>query len=697
MNDPALRALIEQAVAHHRAGRLDQAGQLYDQVLARNPDELNAIYLGGVLLHQTGRHEAAIERITRAIEAKPRVPAFHNNLGEALRALGRQAEAQDAYDRALALDANFLEAIVNRAVLAGQRGEYETAEAELRRALALAPGAAEIHNNLAVVLRARDDRPGAEAAWRKALALKPDYLDAQLNLGASLLARRESEALALFESARRTAPESIDAAIGLARTYSLLDRLDEAEALLQEALHRKPDNVYALGEYAGLLTRLDRMGEAVAILERAADAIRPTDPDGAMALEQQRLMNLLYLSQTDTAALRGEYRKWNERYLAPLAVHHRPHRNERSADRRLKLAYISGDFREHVIGLYYIRGVLRAHDRAAFHVTLYSTAPRADTVTRQLQLRADSWRNVRDLTSEALANLIREDGIDILVDLAGHSAENALATFGFKPAPVQVTWLGYPGTTGVDAIDWRISDPVCDPPEEDMLSAERVWRLPGFHCYAPMRPSPAVSALPAASGQGFTFGSFNNLVKISDQAAALFAQALAAVPGSRLVLKGGHQTNAAARARIAARIAVHGVDPARITVLATMPNPEDALAAYQNIDLALDTYPYSGTTTTLEALWMGVPVVTLLGDRHAARVSASLMTQAGLPEFVARTPDEFVAIAARWAAQPAELGALRMKLRQRLEESRLMDYPGFTHELESAYRGMWRDWVARGG
>jgi predicted O-linked N-acetylglucosamine transferase (SPINDLY family) len=696
MND-ARRAALQQALAHHQAGRFKEAEALYDAILAEQPDEMNAIYLGGVLLHQTGRHEAAIARIERAIAAKPEMPAFHNNLGEALRALGRQREAQTAYDRALALDANFLEAIVNRAVLAGQRGEYERAEAELRRALALAPGRAEIHNNLAVVLRARDDRAAAEAQWRTAIDLKPDYLDALLNLGASHLARLDGGALAIFERAQELAPDSIDAAVGLARTYRLLDRTDRAEEILKQALERKPDSTYALAEYAGLMMRLDRLGEAAAILERTADSIRADDPAGAMALEQQRLMGMLYLSEVDAATMRAEYARWNERYAAPLARQRRSHGNDRDPARRLRLGYVSGDFKEQVVSLYYFRGVMRAHDRRQFEVTLYANLARADAITRQLQLRADRWRDIRNLTSEAQANLIREDAIDVLVDLSGHSADNCLTAFAYRPAPVQVSWLGYPGTTGVAAIDWRISDAICDPPEEDALSAERVWRLPGFHCFAPLRAAPSVAALPSADRRPFTFASFNNLMKVSNAAAGLFASALAAVPGSRLLLRGGLKTDDSTRARITARIAAHGVDATRVSVLQTTAEPEDALATYGEIDLALDTFPYSGTTTTLDALWMGVPVVTLAGDRHSARVSASLMSQIGLPEFVARTPDEFVAIAAAWATRKTELAALRASLRARLQESRLLDFQRFTRELEDAYRGMWREWVARGG
>jgi predicted O-linked N-acetylglucosamine transferase (SPINDLY family) len=325
---------------------------------------------------------------------------------------------------------------------------------------------------------------------------------------------------------------------------------------------------------------------------------------------------------------------------------------------------------------------------------LYANVARPDAMSRRLQAHA-RWQPIVGEPADAVAARIRGDAIDVLLDLGGQTSSSLLLILARRPAPVQATWLGYAGTTGMDAIDWRISDAVCDPPEDDALSSERVMRLAGFHCFAPPPDAPAVAALPSAATGGVTFGSFNNIIKLSDPCVALYARVLAAVPDARLLLKSSTALDETLLRHHVARFAARGIAAERVAVSPWIPGAASHLARYDAIDIALDAVPYCGTTTTCEALWMGVPVVTLAGDRHAARVGASLLGQVGLDDFVARTPDDFVAIATGWASRPADLARLREGLRPRVAASPLCDAPAFARRFETALRAMWHDWLRK--
>jgi predicted O-linked N-acetylglucosamine transferase (SPINDLY family) len=382
-----------------------------------------------------------------------------------------------------------------------------------------------------------------------------------------------------------------------------------------------------------------------------------------------------------------------KRWEAPLATLVQPHPHDRSPERRLKIGYVSSDFRQHSVA-WFIEPVLAHHDRERFEIFCYANLFQEDAVTERLKAHADHWRKIYGLPDELAAQQIRADQIDILVDLNGHTAENRLLVFARKPAPVQVTWLGYPNTTGLSAMDYRLTDGFADPVGmTEPFHSETLIRLPEcFSCYQPPRDAPAVSELPAKEKGYITFGSFNKLTKVTPEVMATWARILQAVPGSRLALQSAGLGEDAMQQMVREAFAGLGITPERLELHGHDRSQKTHLERYRNIDIGLDPFPYNGTTTTCDALWMGVPVVTLAGKVHAGRVGVSQMSNLGLTELIGQTPEEYVAIATRLATDRERLGALRKELRSRMTASPLMDAPRFTTNLEQAYRGMWKDW-----
>jgi len=366
----------------------------------------------------------------------------------------------------------------------------------------------------------------------------------------------------------------------------------------------------------------------------------------------------------------------------------------RDPERRLRIGYVSGDFRDHSVSLF-IEPILAWHARGAFEVVCYSNLSRPDEVTQRLRTYAAHWREVHALGDEALANLIREDAIDILVDLSGHSANNRLLAFGRKPAPVQVTYLGYPGTTGLAAMDYRLTDTVVDPAGDgDRWYSERLIRLPDtMWCYRPHEALSEVMPAPALSKGYVTFGSLNHCAKLNPQLFALWARLLARLPESRLIVTSIPAGNA--QASLKACFAAAGVDPGRLEIRDRVPRDQFNALVLQ-IDIALDSFPYGGTTTTCDALWKCIPVVSLSGDTTASRSGASLLNAVGLGELVAPTAEAYLEIAAGLARDPRRLADMRLALHERIRRSSLVDAERFTRNLENAYREMWRLWCSAG-
>lgn len=745
--------LLAAAVAHHQAGRLDQAAALYDSILASSPDHAEALHNSALIALRRGETDIAIKRLRRAVEAAPRRAVAHNDLGAALRIAGRLPEAAAALEKAVTVDAGYADAWNNLGVVRRAIGDYPAARTALERAAALKPGFAPTHNALGSVLKALGDSVSARAAFDRAIALKPDYAEALTNLGLALLDEgqateavaplakaaelmptrgevwhnlglaqrgcgRSADAAATFRRAVAAAPELAQAWDALGSTLAKMDDHAGATAAFERAAALEPHTVSILSNYGLSLSKVGRDAEALKVLERAAtmdphngevlfnrgivrqqlgdfgggaadwQAAIAADPENRDA-RSNLIFSMQYGDDVSGAALFAAAREYDR-------IHGHPKErftawpNARDPERRLRIAYLSPDFRDHSVA-HYVEPLFAAHDRAAIELFAYAQVGRPDNVTRRLQSLVENWRFIGGVDALTVAHRIRADAIDILVDLAGHSANNRLAVFALRPAPVQATWLGFPGTTGLDAIDYRITDEVADPPGAEADSSETIVRLPrGFHCWRP--PASDIPVLSSRESPAPAFGSFNNVQKLSATTIALWSRILRDIPDARLVLKSHWLSRPGAADRIRRGFASHGVASERLDLAGFIPNAADHLAAYREIDVALDPFPYNGTTTTLEALWMGVPVVTLRGTRHAARVGASLLSQLGAGEWIADEQDAYAATATALIRDRAALVAIRKGLRARLTASAVCDCAGFARAIESAYRTMWRRW-----
>ena len=407
----------------------------------------------------------------------------------------------------------------------------------------------------------------------------------------------------------------------------------------------------------------------------------PGGSDAADAL----LLAIHYHPDYTPRQIADEHARWGAQFSTPS----RAYRNDKTPDRPLRIGYVSPDFRHHVVG-YNILPLFQHHDRDRFNVFCYSNTSRPDELTARFRSLSDQWRDVKSLSDQSAADLIESDGIDILVDLAVHTTGNRLGVFAAKPAPVQAMFAGYPAATGLGAIDFRLTDPYLDPPGgNDLLYRERALRLPhSFWCYQPFVHDVPVNAPPVASSGHITFGYLGAFAKINAPALDLWSRVLAAVPASRMVLMA---RPGSARNRTLAHFASRGISSERIDFVDYQPR-EEYLRTYHRIDIVLDTFPYNGHTTSLDALWMGVPVVTLFGETPVSRAGLSQLSNLGLAELATPVRDQFVSIATALANDPSRLADLRKTLRPRMQRSPLTDAPGFARDIETAYRQMWRDW-----
>jgi protein O-GlcNAc transferase len=407
------------------------------------------------------------------------------------------------------------------------------------------------------------------------------------------------------------------------------------------------------------------------------------------------LYALSYLEDVSPEAVIRAHHHWAKCHGATVAQRFKDHPNAADPRRCLRVGYVSPDFKKHPVATF-IEPVLAAHDRSAVEVICFSEVRKKDAVTRRLRQLADRWFDTAGITDQRFAGMIQAAGVDILVDLAGHTAGNRMPLFSLRPAPVQVTYLGYPNTTGLSTVDYRITDAWADPPgQTEAWHTEELVRLEhGFLCYTPSVAAPEVGPPPHRETGSVTFGSFNNMAKFNAGVAALWAAVLKAVPGSRLIMKFKTLSDPEVRQTVIDAFGANGVSSDRLSLRGFLPSFADHFALYNRIDIALDTIPYNGTTTTCEALWMGVPVIALAGRTHAARVGVSILTGLGLSGLVAQNSEDYVQIAAALTRDYRRLGALRKGLRLRMQASFLMDGPGFARRLENAYRVMWHRWCA---
>ncbi len=656
----SIKQSLGKAVQHHQAGRLQKAEQLYRKILSRSPSNPDALHYLGVLEHQQGRYEKAIEYLEKSLVSSPDNEKALNNLGITLRRLSRHREALSCFEQAAALNPDSPEVHNNLANAYRKLGEIDKALTSYQRAVSLNPGFAQAHNNLGNILRQLGRFDKALLSYKTAGDLTPDDAGIHNNIGITLqLQGRLSHALTSFKHALKIAP-------GYPEGQNNLGNLLMEKGMVEEA----------------------------SVCYKKAISIRPNFSEAHSNL----LLSMNYSSKAGSHEIFDAHKKWAAQHVAESHTVNWDQDCAADKKQRLRIGYVSPDFRRHPVSCF-IEPILTKHNQDDFEIFCYANVVREDGVTARFKALPIIWRNIYPLGDQEAADLIIRDSIDILVDLAGHTQGNRILLFRRKPAPLQVTYLGYPNTTGLFEMDYRITDNLADPPGiSDDFCSEKIVRLDhGFLCYQPVKDAPEPSALPALSNGFVTFGSFNNLAKTTPQVIELWAKILLAVPNSRLIMKYKSLADNDTREEVLEIFKSAGIDNAyeRIELLGFTPTLSEHLKMYNRIDLALDTFPYNGTTTTCEALWMGVPVITLAGENHSARVGVSILSQVNLFEAITGDREEYLKTAVDLAMDTNRLAKLRSGLRNIVSRSPLTDGALFLRSLEAAYQKMWERWCEK--
>jgi protein O-GlcNAc transferase len=749
---PTTTEALATAIQHHQAGRLETAADLYRQLLATDPNQAHVLHLLGLIAYQSGKMAEAVAYCRRALEVKPDYAEVQVSLGAAVRELGRRDEAVACCLRALELKPDYAEAYNDLGVVYKEQGKLAEAAACFRRAIELKPDFALAHCNLGVAYKEQGRLDEAVACYRRTLELQGDHAEAHNNLGVVFKEQGKLDAaIACCRRALELKPNYADAHNNLGVVLHELGQFDDAGTCFRRAIELKPDYAVAYNNFGNALKDQGRLEDALACCQRAleldpeyAEAHNNLGnvlkdqgrPDEALACFRRALelkpgfvmahSNLLYALQycegVTPGSLAEEHAEYDRRHAANVgwdqpasasacssprlpisaslnlpispsphlpiggpAVARAPLSHPTSA--RLRVGFVSPNLGRHPVGYFLVR-VLENLSPEQHETVCYSDREFNDDLARRLQAAASGWRRVQGMSDERLAEQIRSDRIDILFDLAGHTAHNRLLVFARRPAPIQVTWAGYVGTTGLAAMDYLLADRYEVPEGAEGHYREQVLRMSdGYVCYDPPADAPAVNRLPALDCGHVTLGCFNNPAKVAPQAVAVWARILRRLPSARLVLKFKGWNDTSLTLRYTEMFAGHRVEPGRVEFFGHSPHAE-LLAEYGRIDLALDPFPYSGGLTTCEALWMGVPVVTLPGETFAGRHSLSHLSNVGLTETIARDLADYEELAVSWSCDTQRLAALRASLRERMLVSPLCDGKRFADNLAMLLRAM---------
>ncbi len=635
------------------SGRLDEAIEAYGQALLLKPDYPEAYCNLGNALKDKGDVERAIGAYNQSLGLNPLNPGTLNNLGHALRDAGRFAEAIEAYRKAIQLNPGFADAYRSLGIALRESGRLDEAIGAYRQALALKPDYPEAYYNLGNALREKGSTDEAIDAYRQALALKPDYPEPYCNLGNALREKGDIEgAVSACRQAAAMAP-------GFAEAYSNLGNALKDQGRIEEAI--------------------EAYEQAVRLNPRLLEA------------HSNLIYSRQFLPGITLERILEDHRQWNAVHCTRYGERRDSFGNSRDPGRVLTLGFVCGDFRMHPVGYFLIR-IFEALAKEDVRIVCYANQKAGDDLTSRFRAAASAWRDIYHVSDDEACHMVAKDHVDILFDLTGHIENNRLAIFARKPAPVQITWAGYMATTGMDAMDYIIGDPNEIWEGAEKYYTEKVIRMPdSFVCYEAPPYSPAVSPLPALSRGYVTFGCFNILCKISPQVIAVWRDIFVRLPRSRLVLKTRELSCRSTRERYLGLLGTYGIDPHRVDLIGRTPHKEH-MESYGEIDIALDTFPFSGSTTTLESLWMGVPVITLPGETFAGRHSLSFLSSVGVRETIARDAQDFAEIAVGLAGDIPRLARLRASLRDRFVSSPLCDGTKFARRLMEELRTVWSFW-----
>lgn len=730
-------ALTHCGILYKEEGRLVEAAESYQKALRADPSykpaaECLAIVLTdlGTSLKLAGNAQEGIQKYYEAIKIDPHYAPAYYNLGVVYSEMMQYDVALNCYEKAALERPMYAEAYCNMGVIYKNRGDLESAIACYERCLAVSPNFEIAKNNMAIALtdlgtkvKLEGDINQGVAYYKKALYYNWHYADAMYNLGVAYGEMLKFDmAIVFYELAFHFNPHCAEACNNLGVIYKDRDNLDKAVECYQMALSIKPNFSQSLNNLGVVYTVQGKMDAAANMIEKAIVA-NPTYAEAynnlgvlyrdagsiSLAIEayerclkidldsrnagQNRLLAMNYINEGTDDKLYEAHREWGSRFMR-LYPQYTSWDNPKDPERALIIGYVSPDYFTHSVS-YFIEAPLVYHDYENYKVVVYSAVVKADAKTNRFRDRVlkkgGIWRDIYGVDEKKVANMVREDKVDILVELTGHTANNKLGMMACRPTPVQVTWIGYPNTTGLPTIDYRISDSLADPPDTKQKHVEELVRLPAcFLCYTPSPEAGPVASTPALSNGFITFGSFNNLAKITPKVLQVWARILRAVPNSRLIIKCKPFCCDSVRQRFLSALEQLGLDSTRVDLLPLILLNHDHMQAYSLMDISLDTFPYAGTTTTCESLYMGVPCVTMGGSVHAHNVGVSLLNTVGLPNLVAKNEDEYVQQAVQLATDVTALSNMRMSLRDLMSKSPLCDGSKFTRGLESAYRDMWR-------
>ncbi|AFL72918.1 tetratricopeptide repeat protein [Thiocystis violascens] len=738
--------LCNLALSHYRAGRLDVAESLYRAILALDESHAEAHHNLGIIDLQRDRLEPGLTHLRRALALAPEIGGYWLSLAEGLLMAQQPEEARSVIERARAIgldtpDARALRqrlvtkkisnapapraqataiplARQERVVALLQRGQlvegetaarkltkrypsdafgwralgtllfkrddYQGALTMLQKALSIDPHHAECLNTLGNALNNLGRAREAIDCFNRALEIDPDYAAAHNSKGVALKdLNRMEEAIACYRRALALAPDLAEAHNNLGAAFKGVGRLDEALECHRQALAINPRYAEAYSNLGGALQGLGRLDESIAAYERSLQL----NPKLIMAPSSQ-LFVLNYHPDKPAEEIYAAYRDFDRRYAEPHRASWRAHDNNRDPDRRLRVGYVSPDFRSHS-ARHFLEPLLEWHDRGEIEATAYAELASEDAVTARYRGYVDHWVATRGLSDEALAERIRADGIDILVDVAGHTANNRLSVFARRPAPISLSWMGYGYTTGLSAIDYFLTDDVMAPPGSENLFAERPWRIPvPSLAYRPAQGMGAVGALPALRRGFVTFGTLTRGIRINHRIIRVWSELLQRLPGARLLIDSQDFVTPEAQIAISKRFAAHGIDTRRLELGFHSP-PWDVL---RGMDIGLDCFPHNSGTTLIESLYMGVPFITLAERASVGRIGSMMLAGAGHAEWIADSEDDYIEKAVELASDLTRLVAIRAGLRGELEAGPWRDEVGFARRVEMAYREMWRRW-----
>jgi predicted O-linked N-acetylglucosamine transferase (SPINDLY family) len=669
--------LFSRAVAAQREGDFAAAERDYRQILALDPRHSVSLSNLGVILGRRGELAEAVAVAEAAIQADPNLAVAHFNLGNLYRRIGRSADAVQSYEQVLRLTPGFAQAVLNLGLAKSEQEDWAGALEHFQRAQQMQPNHADAAHHLGEALTRLDRAQEAIPFLRSAVQMAPQLPRSYLALARALIVVGQvEEAIHTIEHALQIQPEHAFAHHLLGMALERIGRVDEAYQHMREAVRIRPDFAAAWSNLGVILNGLGRTTEAADALGRSAE-LRPEPHVAGL-----RLAVLLGSSAMSAEQLHNEHANWAARYTTNIPpIGQTLH--VRSAGGKLRIGYVFGEFQNSAAPAF-LEAVLRSHDRQRFHVACYASTAQTHEMLDRVRAGVDVWSPIAGLSDQTAAERIHADGIDLLIDLNGHVKGNRLLVFARKPARVQATLFGYPSTTGLAAIDYRISDAVADPAGiAETLGSEKIIRLPDLgRVYSPPAGAPAQSPLPFSHQQLLTFGCLNSPSKLSDACISTWAQLLNRIPRSRLVLQAGRSMETVRY--LGDQFVRRGIELSRLTLVYRMPE-EDYLRAYQSIDLALDPFPFNGRATTCDALWMGVPVLTVAGTDCRSRQGFSILQNLGLADFVAPNLEMLIELAATWAEQGDALAELRAGLRDMMLHSPVTDADAYVRHLEAAY------------